>query len=284
MHKISMFSQTSNNNSTDHINIQKGGISLPRKPRSLSSTNVYHVVVRGIDCQLIFEDTSDYTKYIDFLEKYKSDLQFDIFAYCLMSNHVHLLIHNPNTSLETIFRHLNTAYSTWFNKKYNRSGYLLQGRYYSEAVESREYLLTVIRYIHQNPLKSHLESFPGINYKYSSMYDYLHNISKIVNYNLISYLYSNPEQFIQHQSIHEDAECLDIENIRRRLTDEYARKLIIQECNCATVTEFQSLSLIEKELYLRNLHKKGISIRQLNRLTGIPKGVIDRTIAKHSSK
>ena len=79
MHKISMFSQTSNNNSTGHINIQKGGISLPRKPRSLSSTNVYHVVVRGIDCQLIFEDTSDYAKYIDFLEKYKSDLQFDIF-------------------------------------------------------------------------------------------------------------------------------------------------------------------------------------------------------------
>ena len=106
----------------------------------------------------------------------------------------------------------------------------------------------------------------------------------IVNYNLISYLYSNPEQFIQHQSIHEDAECLDIENIRRRLTDEYARKLIIQECNCATVTEFQSLSLIEKELY----GKRSIDSythdadKMILYLLGFPKSFVSKFHREHS--
>ena len=98
---------------------------MPRHSRKKSSTQTYHVVIKGADRQLLFEETKDYIKYLDILEYYKEKFSFNIYAYCLMSNHVHLLIHHPDTvSLESIFRHINTTYATWFNLKYKRTGFV----------------------------------------------------------------------------------------------------------------------------------------------------------------
>ena len=130
---------------------------MARHSRKKSSTQIYHVVIKGADRQLLFEETKDYRKYLDILEYYKEEFHFKIYAYCLMSNHVHLLIHHPDTaSLESIFRHINTTYATWFNLKYNRTGFVQDGRYFSEPVEDSRYLLTVVRYIHYNPAKAGL--------------------------------------------------------------------------------------------------------------------------------
>ena len=134
---------------------------MARQARKLSSTLTYHVIVRGADRQLLFEETKDYLKFLDFLQLYKEKYEFEIFAYCLMSNHVHLLLRHPETvTLERIFRSLNSSYASWFNQKYQRTGFLFGGRYYSEPVESDQYLLTVLKYIHFNPTKAYLESKP----------------------------------------------------------------------------------------------------------------------------
>ena len=69
---------------------------MPRKPRAISESNIYHVVIRGADRQQMFEEKNDYDKYLDILSYYKKECQFEIYAYCLMSNHVHLLIHTSN--------------------------------------------------------------------------------------------------------------------------------------------------------------------------------------------
>ncbi len=115
---------------------------MPRKPRAISESNIYHVVIRGADRQQMFEEKNDYDKYLDILSYYKKECQFEIYAYCLMSNHVHLLIHTSNTPLATVFRRINTRYAVWFNMKYDRTGFLQQGRYYSEPVNDERYLLT----------------------------------------------------------------------------------------------------------------------------------------------
>ena len=95
---------------------------MPRNRRQLSSTRTYHIVIKGADRQLIFEEPNDFHKYLSYLEYYKELCKFEIFAYCLMPNHVHILLrHSPDCSLETIFRKLNTAYAIWFNRKYNSS-------------------------------------------------------------------------------------------------------------------------------------------------------------------
>ena len=77
---------------------------------------------------LLFEEPNDFHKYLSYLEYYKELCKFEIFAYCLMPNHVHILLrHSPDCSLETIFRKLNTAYAIWFNRKYNRTGFVQNG-------------------------------------------------------------------------------------------------------------------------------------------------------------
>lgn len=89
---------------------------MPRIKRQTSTTNTYHVVIKGADRQLLFEESKDYRKYLELLDYFKQECQYEVFAYCLMSNHVHLLIrHSDDIPLETIFRRINTTYAVWYN-------------------------------------------------------------------------------------------------------------------------------------------------------------------------
>lgn len=258
---------------------------MPRQPRAKSASNIYHVVIRGADRQIIFEEERDYKKYIELLRLYSLELHFDIYAYCLMSNHIHLLIHTPECSTESIFRHLSTHYAVWFNMKYSRTGHVQQGRYHSEPIEDEEYFLTVMRYIHQNPTKAGLESQAGESYPWTSIFEYLSGNSFLVHTDhALSILggISNFSSFHSHESVDTP---LDIHHTKRRIPDDVAKEIIFEQTHCSNTTEFQNLPLVDRNTYLKLLHKeKGISIRQLNRLTGIPKGVIDRIMTKgHSS-
>ena len=254
---------------------------MPRHARKKSSTNTYHVVVKGADNQLLFEDPKDYEKYMELLIYYKERCKFELFAYCIMSNHVHLLLrHSQDGSLESIFRHLNTAYSTWFNMKYNRTGYLQDGRYYSEPVEDERYLISALRYIHFNPSKAGLETAPGVAYPWSSYYEYISFRPLITDISFIYNILGGKEQFLLLHSIPAKEHCLDIEQIRKRIPDDVAKDIIFNTCECNSVADFQKLTLSDRDKYLVSIHKKGVSIRQLNRLTGTPRGVIERILRR----
>ena len=254
-----------------------------RNARQLSSNDTYHVVIRGADHQLLFEEKKDYQKYLEILQLYEAECQFELYAYCLMPNHIHLLIHSPVTSLGSVFRHVSTTYSSWFNAKYNRTGYLQEGRYFSEPVETEKYLFTVLRYIHQNPIKAGLETVPGETYPWNSFCDYISGINDIVNIEYILQLLGGLESFRSLHQIIVEEECLDINTLRKRLPDDVARDIIRTECNCETVSDFQKLTLLERNGNIILLRKKGLSIRQMNRLTGTPKGVIEKIISKKIS-
>ena len=256
---------------------------MSRNARQLSSTDTYHVVIRGADHQLLFEEKKDYQKYLEILQLYEAECQFELYAYCLMPNHIHLLIHSPVTSLGSVFRHVSTTYSSWFNAKYNRTGYLQEGRYFSEPVETEKYLFTVLRYIHQNPIKAGLETVPGETYPWNSFCDYISGINDIVNIEYILQLLGGLESFRSLHQIIVEEECLDINTLRKRLPDDVAREIIRTECNCETVSDFQKLTLLERNGNIILLRKKGLSIRQINRLTGTPKGVIEKIISKKIS-
>ena len=256
---------------------------MSRNARQLSSTDTYHVVIRGADHQLLFEEKKDYQKYLEILQLYEAECQFELYAYCLMPNHIHLLIHSPVTSLGSVFRHVSTTYSSWFNAKYNRTGYLQEGRYFSEPVETEKYLFTVLRYIHQNPIKAGLETVPGETYPWNSFCDYISGINDIVNIEYILQLLGGLESFRSLHQIIVEEECLDINTLRKRLPNDVARDIIRTECNCETVSDFQKLTLLERNGNIILLRKKGLSIRQINRLTGTPKGVIEKIISKKIS-
>lgn len=251
---------------------------MPRKKRELSSLNIYHVVIKGVDRQIMFEERSDYEKYLDILSYYKDSLGYELYAYCLMSNHVHLVIHTPVSSLESVFRHINTRYSVWFNMKYNRTGYLQQGRYHSEPINDYYYLFCAIRYVHRNPCSAGIERFLGDSFVWTSYNEYINNTPNLVNTNYILDLFGGTESFLHFHGANNKDTFLDIQNIRRRLPDDVAKNIIEEITNCSTVTAFQSLPLSLRDKYINTLHDNGLSIRQLNRLIGIPIGIIQRTL------
>jgi putative transposase len=134
---------------------------MPRVARKKSATNIYHVMIRGINKQNIFVEDADFKKFINILTAYHVRIEYEIYAYCLLDNHVHLLIKEGNEPLSNTMRRIGTSYVYWYNWQYGRKGHLFQDRYKSEPVENDTYFLTVLRYIHQNPVQAGLTQGDG---------------------------------------------------------------------------------------------------------------------------
>lgn len=129
---------------------------MARVARVDIENNWYHIIVRGINRQKLFLDNSDYKAYLKMLDIALNRYNGYVGAYCLMTNHVHLLIFRQEHALGKIFHKVQSEYSRYFNKKYRRSGYLFQGRYKSKMVITDMYLIALINYIHNNPVRAHI--------------------------------------------------------------------------------------------------------------------------------
>jgi len=132
---------------------------MPRQARIDYPGAFHHVIVRGIQEKYIFKEEYDkkelYTRLKNILEK--SNLQ--IYAWSIMSNHFHLAIQTGKTSLSEFMRQLLTGYAINYNKRHKRLGYIFQNRYKSIVCDKEEYLLSLIRYIHLNPVKAKVINF-----------------------------------------------------------------------------------------------------------------------------
>ncbi len=147
---------------------------MPRPRRPQVSNGVYHVVVRGNNKQKIFLEKDDYKIYLRYLEECKEKHLFKLFLYVLMPNHVHLLLRTSeeeDLSVSRIMHFLNSRYSKYFNKRHERSGHLLQGRFFSELIEEDAHLVELTRYIHLNPVRAGLAKNAG-DYPFSSFHFY----------------------------------------------------------------------------------------------------------------
>ncbi|MBR0159785.1 MAG: transposase [Oscillospiraceae bacterium] len=244
---------------------------MPRTPRNKSNTGIYHVVFRGINRQQIFEDNEDYDRFLFLLKQYRETSGYQLYAYCLMPNHIHLLIKEGTEDLGQAFRRIGASFVYWYNLKYDRTGHLFQDRYKSEAVEDDAYLLTVIRYIHRNPVKAGLCQEPE-EYRYSSLADYESNplIDSAPIFGML-----DREEFYRYQHIRNDDLCLDVaEQEKKRLSDQEAKRMMEREYHCSNPSEFQASEKGIQEKILRMLLKSGASLRQISRLTGATIGII----------
>ena len=127
---------------------------MPRKARVESKTKIYHVMSRALNKQILFDDEKDYLKFLHIVKSAKSEIDFDLYGYCIMSNHYHLLIKDKSNKLSAIMNKINSRYANYYNLKNARTGYVFNDRYHSENVENVKYFLTCLRYIHQNPIKA----------------------------------------------------------------------------------------------------------------------------------
>lgn len=249
---------------------------MPRKAREKSQSGIYHIIMRGINRQDIFEDEEDYKKLKQTLKQYKEKSGYEIYAYCFMSNHVHLLIKVGKEPLEQIMRRVCGSYVYWYNQKYGRVGNLFQDRFKSEPVENDSYLLTVLRYIHQNPTKIG----GSIEYVWSSYKEYLGEVQVIDTITILGMFSEDREKavrkFVEFNNEAGQETCLDIEE-QYRITDQEAGQIIKKVFKLEYVKEIQNFEPIERDKCLKELKEKySLSIRQIERLTGINRGIISR--------
>ena len=250
---------------------------MPRQARKKSASGIYHIMMRGINRQTIFEDQDDYIKFLQTLKQYKEISEYQIYAYCLMGNHVHLLLKVGKEPLEQVMRRICGSYVYWYNWKYHRIGNLFQDRFKSEAVDNDSYFLTVLRYIHQNPLKAGLVKSVE-DYQWSSISEYI-NRSQLTDIDFALKMFDADREkavksFIQFCMTISDDQCLEMEN-RRLLLDTEAIDLIKNVCQVKNTSDLQKLDKATRNEYLKQLKEEyHLSIRQIERLTGINRGVI----------
>ena len=249
---------------------------MPRKARKKAESGIYHVMLRGIDRQLIFEDAEDYLRFLDIVQQCHEICDFKLYAYCLMGNHVHLLLKVQNDGLETIFKRIGGRYVYYYNVKYQRVGHLFQDRFKSEPVDDDAYFLTVLRYIHQNPVKAKLCSKVE-DYPFSSFMEYLHESTFVDTEFALSMIECS--EFVRFNNTPNTDTCMEyMTPTRRAVTDTQAQVMIEKISHCKTLTEFQGLDEKKKQYFIKKIYDKGVSVRQLSRLTGTSKGKVERIL------
>lgn len=141
---------------------------MPKYGRILLENAFYHVMSRGNQKQVVFKDNADFEKYLHLLMHYKRKYRFRLYAWCLMPNHVHLILDIDETiQLSKIMQGINLAYALWFNKKYGKVGHLWQGRFKNKNIQKNQYILDCINYIETNPIRSKMINNP-LDYRWSS--------------------------------------------------------------------------------------------------------------------
>jgi putative transposase len=145
---------------------------MARRPRVFAAGLLYHVIVRGNHRQKTFLSEADYQAYLERLACYRKQYAYGVYAYCLMPNHVHLLLESSHQPLGKFMQGVQQSYSQYFNRRHRQVGHVFQGRYQAIICAKDEYLLALVRYIHLNPVRAGLVTKPEL-YRYSGHQDYL---------------------------------------------------------------------------------------------------------------
>lgn len=215
---------------------------------------------------------------LEIIKDYKEVSGYEIYGYCLMSNHIHLLIKEREEDLGIVFRRIGAKYVYWYNWKYKRRGHLFQDRYKSEVVEDDSYFLTVLRYIHQNPVKAGVEKDIK-KYQWSSYKEYLGKKEICETKFGLNLFFRDKKRAISlFESFHmqeNDDTCLDHEEGIRK-NDIEAIEIIKQVACVRNLNEIKDFENEERDRVIKEFKNRGLSIRQIERLTGLSFGVIRR--------
>ncbi|MGN0141776.1 MAG: REP-associated tyrosine transposase [Roseburia sp.] len=153
---------------------------MPRTSREESSTGIYHIVCKGVNHESIFETDREKRRMRLILERKGTEYELEIYAYCIMSTHFHLLVRGKLCDISSYISRSEIVYAVHYNKKKGRNGHLFQNRFHSECVESERYFWNCINYIHNNPVKAQIVERPE-EYGYSSYQEYLEKNAKVIH-------------------------------------------------------------------------------------------------------
>ncbi len=243
--------------------------------RIFSSLGINHIVLKGINGQPIFLDDEDKKFFLNLLNSKLSSQKFILISYCLMTNHVHLLLKEFTLAdSSNLMRNFISYYSSWFNSKHNRTSSLFKQKFYNECIESENQLLNTIKYIHENPVKAGIVKFAS-NYPWSSFNDYLTSNNALINTNYIDHFSINKTLIlssnIKYQSIKDDNSELYLKSY------DYVFDCIKDYLNGSNIFDFLKMNSSEQQKLIQHLVKeKRFSERKIAKIFNFSPSKISR--------
>lgn len=259
---------------------------MSRTLRTKSGTGIYHVMMRGVNHQIIFEHPKDYTRFLNLLNQmvhptdelnHPLPPNCSIYAYCLMPNHVHILLKEENELLSSVIKRISAAYALFYNKKYERVGHLFQDRFKSEPVNDESYFFTLIRYIHQNPVAAGLSADVD-SYPWSSWQEYESGNRPSICKTLpvLKHMPIAQLRELVNEPLSKAVRILDYDKSNCFASDDEVREYLTERYGLKTPADIQLLTKDRRDEILHHIKEYGATIRQLERLTGIGFSIIRR--------
>ena len=246
---------------------------MSRQARKESTSDIYHVMQRGDGKQILFEDYEDYCFLLKKIKDVKTDINFELLAYCLMPNHIHFLIKTSKENLSSILHKVSTSYACYYNHKYNHVGHIFQGRFRSEAVNDDLYVQACVRYIHNNPVVAGISSRE--DYKWSSYKDYILD-GDLTDTEFFLSLIGGKDAFVNYSKLNDKDQYtfIDVDDSRLNYEDGLALIRSITGMNDVDGSIVNRMAQKERNGILRDLRKRGFTAKQIERLTGVPVAII----------
>lgn len=242
---------------------------MSREARSINKSGFFHIMVQGINKVYIFQEEIQKNKYIELMRKNKEKFNISIISYCVMDNHVHIIIYSEKvTEISKYMHRVNSLYGEYYNKTNDRVGFVFRNRFQSQYIDNMDYLLKCIKYIHMNPVKAKMVDMEE-KYKYSSyneMFGIIKNV--FIDKKILISIYGNWDSILYRiKNEDEEIEIMDID--RNEENFKIAVKLYLKDNNIS-IEEIKKNKerLIDFSNYL--LEKKYKKI-QISKLLNIPK-------------
>lgn len=262
---------------------------MPRMRRSIGQSGIYHVWFRGVNKCRLFESTGDYILFLRTLSLCAHKEPVKIFAYCLMNNHVHLLIQEDveRRNLSQYIKRVLSRYAGIFNKRHGRTGTLFQGRFGSKPIENAQHFMDTMVYIHKNPVKAQLVDDLK-TYLWSSYVEHFYHNTQLalpktadngtmlkLELKSIPQLFDPPVQnyadvfMWRHLATELESELVQKVEHVVALTDDEAFSKILK---VASVTRPEHINTFEndaRDAYICDFYLEGLSCKQISRLVGV---------------
>ncbi|MBQ9043645.1 MAG: transposase [Eggerthellaceae bacterium] len=250
---------------------------MANKYREQCESNLYHITARGVAKQIIFEEDRDRRFFGKKMREYLNECDVELYAWCLMSNHVHLMVRAELDLVAKFMHKLLTSYARYFNSRHDRTGHLFQNRFDSVPITTDEQLMTAVLYIHRNP-----DDIPGQNYmryEWSSYREYIGN-PFVSHTEFVLQVFGGLERFV---AFHE-SNCSDdnSENSpkgpsrRLAISDEDAIEFAKSLLGIDSVVSISSLDKTSRDNSIATLRNAGLPIHQIARITGIGRNIVQR--------
>lgn len=250
---------------------------MSRVQREISPTGYYHVTLRGNGRQILFEDDSDRRKFLHLMAESIRSAGGRIIVWCLMSNHVHVVIDDPQAKLSEMVHDFAGAYARRFNAKTGHVGTVFQGRFHSVAITSEGQLLQTARYIHDNPVRARIAAVD--EYEWSGFGEYAGNSPvAISDVSVLLEMLGGVEGFLEFS--HSGAHAVNYLRRGKRISDRDVREAAKDALGDISPLEIKSMPQAERVEALAKLRAIGLSWRQIEMLTGIGASSIRRALSK----